>query len=297
MKKQLFKGATLFAVFYLANIATVHANAVSACREIQWQPYQVYSVKSSLHQRTHIILPEPIQGFPVPGNPQLWDVDGENIHLFVKPKNFGNHEGGKTTVTAITTSNDSYDFIIERVKKGADTCIRIVQDSMKVSGSNQGWKTQVEKQNMDLVQQVSLLKLKQAATSIQHQNQLIAERERHQKILNTEKEQLDGRVVDGVHKYKTSIYTRYKWKGGSGFLGKNNITDVWDDGRFTYVRLKNSNKGIMQITAEVGGQEEMIDYSFDGHSNLYTISGLFPEFILRNEDAKVQIKRQDNLSL
>jgi len=221
----------------------------------------------------------------VPGNPQLWDVDGENIHLFVKPKNFGNQEGGRTTVTAITTSNNSYDFIIDRVKTGADTCIRIVQDSMNVGGIKQGWKTHVERDNTALSQEISSLKLKQAAMKVQHQSQLTAERA-----------QLDSKVVDGVHKYKTSIYTRYTWNGGSGFLGKNNITDVWDDGRFTYVRLKNSNKGIMQITAEIDGEEEMIDYSFDGHSNLYTISGLFPEFLLRNEDAKVQIKRQDNLS-
>ena len=62
MKKLYFKGITIFAVLYFANISIVQANA-SACREIQWQPYQVYSVKSSLHQRTHIILPEPIQGF------------------------------------------------------------------------------------------------------------------------------------------------------------------------------------------------------------------------------------------
>ncbi len=171
MKKLYFKGITIFAVLYFANISIVQANA-SACREIQWQPYQVYSVKSSLHQRTHIILPEPIQGFPVPGNPQLWDVDGENIHLFIKPKNFGNNEGRKTTVTVISTSNNSYDFTIERVKTGADICIRIVQDNMNVTGGQQGWKTQVERQNAELSRQISLMKLQQVSSGLEHKNQL-----------------------------------------------------------------------------------------------------------------------------
>lgn len=274
-KKQIYQGGC-FLMLSVGAIASAQAQSgsVSACREIQWQPYQVYSIRSSLHQRTHVILPEPIQGSPVPGNPQLWDIDGENIHLFIKPKNLANKEGATTTVTAISTTNTSYDFVVHRIKNNPDICVRIVRDTSFVRGSRQGWKTQVERDNARMSARIAGL----------------------QASMNKQEAMLGSRVSDSVHKYKTTIYTRYSWSGKGGFLGENTVTDVWDDGRFTYVRLKSSNKGILQITAEIDGKEEMVDYKFDGHTNLYTISGLFPRFILRYDKASVVIKREDNKS-
>ncbi|WP_169697914.1 TrbG/VirB9 family P-type conjugative transfer protein [Methylophaga nitratireducenticrescens] len=274
MKRTILKSMLLAAPILASGAASnvALADGVSACRTIQWQPYEVYHIKSSLHQRTHVILPEPIQGTPVPGNPQLWDIDGENIHLFVKPKNYGNQEGERTTVTAISTTNTSYDFLVTRVKSGADVCVRIVQDNFQPEGKKHGWKTQVERENEHLETELAMMR-----------NSIAAERG-----------QLNERVLAGINKYKTNIYTGYKWNGSGGFLGDNSVSDVWDDGRFTYVRLRSSAKGIMQITAMVDGKEEVVDYDFDSNNNLFTISGLFPEFIMRYDDAQMTITREDS---
>ncbi len=62
-------------------------------------------------------------------------------------------------------------------------------------------------------------------------------------------------VMDALRKYRYHIFTRYNWSTGSGFAGKNIISDVYDDGRFTYIRLSNPNRGLMAVQAEVGGKK------------------------------------------
>jgi type IV secretory pathway VirB9-like protein len=248
------------------------ASSVSACKEIHWQPYQVYTVRSALHQRTHIILPEPVQGKPVPGSPQLWDVDAENTHLFIKPKNLGNREGGHTTVTAISTSNTSFDFKITRVKSNPDTCIRIVRDNALVAGQTQGWSTPEQRVNRSLEAEIRMLKL-----------------------ANQKAKKDNGvQIEEALMAYRSNIFTGYQWENGSGFFSKETVSDVWDDGRFTYVRLKEPNKGILTITALVNDKEEMADYKYEPSTKVYMISGLYPKFIMRYDDAEIEVTRSEN---
>ena len=101
---------------------------VEPCKEIRWVPNNVYFVRSTLHVATHIILPEPMQGSPVAGDGTLWSVSGENIHLFVQPKTSKVEEGAQTSTSVVSTSNTSYDFLIERVYEHPDVCIKIVKD-------------------------------------------------------------------------------------------------------------------------------------------------------------------------
>lgn len=251
---------------------TAQAVEVAPCTEISWQPYQTYTIRSALHQRTHIILPEPIQGVPVPGSPQLWDVDGEHVHLFVKPKNFGNKEGGTTTVTAVSTTNTSYDFIVKRVTSKPDVCVRIVVDRQRPAGMSMGWQDSVERDNATLQRRLDFEKKKVAAQKVKTKEQ----------------------VMDTLHAYRGQIYTRYSWKGGRSAFNANDITDVWDDGRWTYVRLNTDNKGLMQVTAKVNGKEELVHYDYDSDKLMYQLAGLYPEFMLRYDRAKVTVKREDS---
>jgi type IV secretory pathway VirB9-like protein len=261
------------AALLLAGSGSVMASKVSPCKEIHWEPYQVYTVKSSLHQRTHIILPEPIQGVPVPGNPVLWDVDGENIHLFIKPKNFGNAEGGNTTVTAVAVSNNSYDFSVTRVKHNPDICIRIVKESAMPMGQKQGWMTPEQRVNRGL--EAENMALKQQLVQAQAQKNVAVE--------------------NALMAYRSNVFTGYEWKGGKGFFAGNSVSDVWDDGRFTFVRLTQPGKGIMTVTAVVNGKEEMADYKWDPATQVYMITGLYPSFIMRYDESEITITRVDTV--
>ncbi len=255
-------------VFLVIN-APVNATSVSACKEIHWNPYQVYTVKSALHRRTHIILPEPIQGSPIPGSPQLWDVQAENIHLFIKPKNLGNKEGRETTVTVVSINNTSFDFNVTRVKRNPDTCIRIVHDTSFVRGQKNGWATNGQREN----------------TRLESENLILKKR-----LVNGKHEKKEL-VEDALMTYRNNIFTGYSWENDGGFFGNNTVVDVWDDGRFTFVRLSDPKKGILTVTALIDGNEEMADYIYNPITKLYMISGLYPQFVLKYDDSEIEVKR------
>lgn len=103
-------------------------------------------------------------------------------------------------------------------------------------------------------------------------------------------------VEDSLMAYRSNIYTGYEWQKSGVFFGKNTVSDVWDDGRFTYVRLTNPNKGILTVTALVNGKEEMADYKYDPSAKIYMITGLFPSFLLRYDEAEIKITRKERKS-
>ena len=113
-----------------------------------------------------------------------------------------------------------------------------------------------------------------------------------QKTLKTEKQQA---VLDALRRYRYQIYSRYDWgSGGNSFIGKDFISDVYDDGRFTYIRVNKQNRGLMMIEAELDGQIEMIEAKYDTLNKMYTVSGIFPQFTMKYGKAKVDIRRDDN---
>ena len=83
----------------------------------------------------------------------------------------------------------------------------------------------------------------------------------------------DRRIENALIKYRSMIYTRYEWKNGTGFR-KGIVSDVYDDGRFTIIRMKKDNQGLMAVTAEIDGKKEMLEYKPEG-DNMYKIVGVY----------------------
>ncbi len=255
---------------------------VAPCKEISWTPNNVYTVRSQLHVATHIILPEPMQGKPVAGNATLWAVNGENVHLFIKPKTLGEREGAQTSVSVIGEDNTSFDFYIERVASNPDLCIKIVKDltpDFQASPVSQGWRTPHQKNDQHLAAQLTAAQQTMAG----HRQQLA-------KVKASSQEQVLQTLAD----YRTHIYTGYEWEdGGSDFFGDDVISDVYDDGRFTFIRVTHDNKGLLQISATIEGEEEMLEYDYDEAGRIYTIAGIFPAFVMRYDESEIEVKRRD----
>lgn len=265
-------------ILLVLSFSTLAKNSMP-CKEISWIPNQVYYVNSQLHTSTHIILPEPMQGNPVNGNPSLWAVAGENIHLFIKPKNYGNAEGKSTTVTVVSESNNSYDFIVNRVQKKPDVCIKITQENyvnnepQKNIGQN-GWLTTQEKKINHLSSNISDMAL----------------------MLQKQKSDSKQKTLDALAQYRSNIYTGYTWSKGRSFSNKNVVSDVWDDGRFTYIRLRLDNKGIFSLHGYITDKPEMIEADYDSDTKIYTVAGLYRKFDLVYDKNKVTIKRANDIT-
>lgn len=273
MKKAIFKSICLVAGLAVTSSA-VAGSAAGACKRVKWVEGQYFEVHASVHSYTHIILPEPIMGDPMYGSPELWDVKGENVHLFIKPYNYGNKEGGVTSVTVVSDTNNSYDFVVKRAKPGSATpCVMMTADMQKKSGMNNGWLRPEDRQVHGLQQQKAYLEKQLAQASVDSET----------------------KALDALDKYRSNVFTGYTWSGKSGgFVNSDIVGDVFDDGRFTVIRLKNDNKGMLQLKASINGSEEFVEYDYNADQKLYTVSGLYPKLILTYDETEIVITRKED---
>jgi len=252
--------------------ADAHA---AGCKIIKAKGNSYYHIKAQLHQYTHIELPERFMGAPLTGNDSLWDPDGQGNHIMIKP-NSTEPEGKKTTLTVIgAETNKAYKFIVTRVNAKADTCVIVKEGNTSAFKNDEvaNWKSPKEREIMALEQGMAEL----------------------QRQLQQEQAISAKRAEQALIKYRTYVYTRYNWDKGSGFMGKDLISDVYDDGRFTYIRFQEGNRGLLAVTAEVDDKMEMVESKLDSE-NIYKIAGIYPKFILKYGKSKVTVKRKDNLS-
>jgi type IV secretory pathway VirB9-like protein len=275
-------------IIIISNAALNAVAKETECREILFKEDRVYEIKAAMYKGTHITLPERLIFAPQVGNNELWTVEGTGHHIMIQPNN-AEPQGAKTSLTLVTDSNTSYHFTLYRVPfDQAETCV-IIKKSHKffdstISGKTE-YKTPCESQLMELHQILS-------QTEQRYQTEI-----RDFKAKLKEEKKLKGdRINDVISKYRSMIYTRYEWSDGRGFKGKKLITDVWDDGRFTFLRVVPDNRGTLAVKAQIDGQEEMIEYSNDSE-NIYKITGIYPSFTLvYGEKNKVVVTRIDDRS-
>lgn len=275
MKKHLMHATILIVLLGLALPAL--AKDSGGCRTIHHKEGRVYVIKSALYQGTHIKLPEKLLIDPIPGDADLWTVAGDGHHIMVQP-NSAEAQGKRTTLTLIDKNNVSYNFQLIRVsaKDKFDICVTIKNTNKFFEGK------------------------KELTSSYQTQGEInqkmLEDRIRHlQAGLSLEKKRSEQKIDAVLKKYRSFIYTRYQWKDGKGFKGKGLVTDVYDDGRFTFIRVVPDNRGMMTVSAKIDGKKEIIEYVAESDT-VYRISGIYPEFNLRNGKSDVKINRRDNQS-
>lgn len=252
------------------------ANNGNKCKDINYKEGMVYQLNSRLHHATHVILPENMIGDPINGDVELWNVEGQMKHVFIQP-NSNLKEGKTTTVTVIGQSNKSYDFVVNRVSKHSDSCV-IIKNTGKLISNRTGLSTYVSPDQR---------------MAHQYQNQI---RNLQQKLANNRKVSQKKAEI-ALQKYRSYIYTRYVWDEGTGFMGSDAISDVYDDGRFTYIRMKHDNKGLLSVSADIDGTEEFVEFKFDDKNNIYKVPGIYPAFKLAyGEDQKITVTRKDNMT-
>lgn len=256
------------------SVPALAGKPAGACKRVKWVEGQYFEVNASVHAYTHIILPEPIQGKPMHGSPELWDVQGENVHLFIKPYNYGNKEGGRTSVTVISDTNNSYDFVVKRSAPGAATpCVIMTSDQqVAAKGSSNGWLRPEDQKVNSLKEQVNYYEQQLAKASVDS----------------------DAKAMDALDKYRANVFTGYTWTGAkNGFISTDIVADVFDDGRFTIIRLHEDKKGVMQLKASINGSEEFVEYDYNSDQKIYTVAGLYPQLVLSYDDTEIVITRKE----
>jgi len=235
------------------------------CQTIHWVGNRVYTIKGSINMATHFVFPESAVDVIV-GNKDLWVEEHKLNHVFVKP-NTSKSEGEVSTLTYIGESNTSYEFVLKRVPDSeAQPCVIIERNGSMMN--NRNWNNY---QNRDK-------QIVQALTSQFEQEKL--------QIIKQQQNALD--------KYRGTIYTSYKWKEAGGWFGNNFVSDVYDDGRWTYIRVNSDNKGVMSICGCVDGKNVVLQFTYDETTKMYRVSGIYPKLTLAYGSDSVVIDRQQS---
>ena len=237
------------------------------CRLINYENHKFARIKSRLHHGTHIELPEILIAKPVTGNRDLWDVEGENRHIFVKPNDPGTKEGSSTTITAVSQSNRAYHFLVERSDDDFDLCVVITHDGEFLpEGAFSGFARRNGEQTAFYQERLDALQLR----------------------LSEEEQATAEKISAAIDEYRTQLFTGYSWKGGRPPYGKDLVSDVYDDGRFTYIRVRHNLEGSMSLFADNNGKEQFIDYKYDEGKRIYIVTGIYNRIYMK-ADAKTRI--------
>ncbi|EDZ8702004.1 conjugal transfer protein [Salmonella enterica subsp. enterica serovar Miami] len=246
------------------------------CRIVSWKENMVLKVNSALYLGTRVQLPEGTQ--IVTSEPKnsnlLWDVDGAANQVLIRPTSAENG-GEKTMATVFLTNGQALDIEATRVPASQNMACVVIK------GGSGGILSRTDR---SAINSYSAAGMADAGAMRSQLNEM---------RLNAESSKRTA-VMDALRKYRYHIFTRYNWSTGSGFAGKNIISDVYDDGRFTYIRLSNPNRGLMAVQAEVGGKKAIVPTKYDDAYAIYSMSGIYPKFTLTLDGVELEIKRADN---
>ena len=263
-----FALSTIAGLILLLTVFSMSSHAEGEqCRLVNHEQHKFVRIKSRLHHGTHIELPEILIARPVTGNRDLWDVEGENRHIFVKPNDAGTKEGGSTTITAVSRSNRAYHFMVERSDDDFDLCVVVTHDGEFLpEGAFSGFARRADEHTALYREQLDALQLR----------------------LDEEQQNAADRVSAALDEYRMQLFTGYHWKGGRPPYGKDLVSDVYDDGRFTYIRVRHNLEGAMSLFADNNGREHFIEYRYDEDRCMYIVTGIFNRIYMK-ADARTQI--------
>jgi len=266
------KTLLIIASLLLFLASNAHAAKQAQCSIINHQPGKLTVLTTRMFHATHIQLPENLLTPPIVGNDDLWNVAGKpgSNHIFIQP-NSETDQGQSTTLTAIGESNQAYSFLVNRVAGHSEYCITV-----RSSGA-------FYRENSPFSNYQSPAERRASSLALENSN------------LKDQVNRTDDRVDVAIKKYQQSIYTNYSWRSfGRSSLTKGLVTSVLDDGRFTKIRLRGVPFGVPIFSAKIDGKEQIIEASFDSAFNTYTISGLYPQLIMKvDKRSGIKIKRDD----
>ena len=258
----------------------------STCQPLYHQSGEIIPISSALYLGGRVQLPSNLVAPPTVSNPHLWDVDGleGTNQILIKP-NSDMPEGEKTLIFAFTEDGQVFDILATRTTaKHNQACVLVNEGTSLMSNA------QKSKISAFMTQKPSVPTRDLSRQTIARLKKEVAT------VTKQAKQTQDAAVVQALRKYRYRIYTRYVWDKGDQFIGRDAISDVYDDGQFTYLRLSNPNRGILSVETEIGGKAAIAPTKYDDAYGIYKITGIYPHFRLRIDDVTIEVQRTDNVT-
>jgi hypothetical protein len=244
---------------------------------------EIINVSMAKYLGGRIQLPANLVSIPTVSNPHLWDVDaveGGN-QILIKP-NSDNKEGQSTMIFAFTDDGQVFDIKAQRVKASKNQPCVLINARQIMSDQQKSSISRFVMSQKPVVDVSPQLNAKIDSLTLQ-----LSEAKKQSKV------EKDKAIVEALRKYRYRIYTRYSWDEGDGFIGQDVVSDAYDDGQFTYIRLSNPNRGILSVETEIGGKAAIAPMKYDDAYGMYKVTGIYPKLRLHLDDVTVEVKRTD----
>ncbi len=271
--------------WFMAFCLVVSAPSYSAvCQPVKHKDGQIISINSALLMGGRIQLPANLISKPLTSNDHLWDVDGiiGSNQIFIKP-NSKLDEGASTMIFAMTDDGKVYDIVANRSSRAKNQACVLVNAGSPVFDASQ----EASLSRFVVARQPTVTPSDNSAQVSRLESELA-------KVTAQRDASVKKAVVEALQKYQYRIYTRYDWNSGKQFVGRNTISDVYDDGQFTYIRLANPNRGILSVETEIGGKRAIAPTRYIDSYGMYKVTGIYPSFTLRIDDVTIDVVRKDN---
>lgn len=261
------------------SLTAVSSMAIAeTCNQLNYLPGDVITVNSSEDLGTRIELPVNLSAAPMVTNAQHWDVladEGDN-QIVITP--ISSKKGGESTmIFAFVEDGKTFDIRADRVvtNKKNDSCV-MVNGRKKLQRAKQLNAKQVKPKPM--LVDVNLVE------------------SAHEKLVNLELKSKQKEIEvstakqQAISDYQQQIFTNYKWNQSGSFFGESVLSDIYDDGRQTFVRLNKPNERNIKIESVIDGQatEQLVNVVGE---NLISFDGVFSNFNLHLNDVKVSVTR------
>lgn len=257
-------------------LAAVTRAPLEAWRAIVMAPGTRETIQANPNVSTRIQFPGRVT-FRQVSTPGLWDSAMEGTSVWIRPTELQAPDvAGMTGLTVFTEGGRTYDFLIGATAGVPPSCVLVVDyptpappaaAQQRGAPAARGGSSQAERleaQRRELEQQLSLL--------------------RRQVIQQAE---------DRIREFRYSVHTRYAWKAGRGDSdGTNLVTSVYDDGRFTYVRIATSAFGIPSVSGSLDGKDVLLQYEYDDLTGVFTVQGLYDRLRIRIGTHLIDVTRE-----
>lgn len=269
----------------LLGVTSVSVQAAT-CKQLRFSENDIITVRSAIGMGTRIQLPANLISEPATSNNHLWDVEGivGTNQIVLKP-NSSLKEGESTMIYVFTDDGRVIDINASRV------AVKANQPCVVLDPSPAFFSKDTKMAIRGFAQQPQLGINARSENDIARIDQLEKQLDIAKQTNELERKQA---IISALKKYRYRIYTRYQWDEGKEFVGRNTISDVYDDGQFTYIRLANPNRGILSVETMIGGKNAIAPTDYVDEYAMYKVTGIYPQFTLRVDEVTLKINRMDN---
>lgn len=104
--------------------------------------------------------------------------------------------------------------------------------------------------------------------------------------------QISQQATDKIKTFQYSLYTKYELHGEDSHDDQRLVSAVYDDGRFTYVRISTTAFGLPILTGLIGGDDAALQYEYDDLTGTMIVHGLFDHIRVKLGTHLIDVDRQ-----